>query len=89
MARLVVLADCRVTQRTTTTPAKSSEIPVVVPGYNAQAVPNYLNTMSTPDNTQQPEQDIQDLTDQNFEEVSGGAQPVVAALGRGALGTIP
>ena len=36
--------------------------------------------MTTPDNTQEPEQDVQELTEENLEEVSGGAA-VTALLG--------
>ncbi len=36
--------------------------------------------MNTPDNTQEPEQDVQELTDENLNEVSGGMVTLSSAL---------
>ncbi len=45
--------------------------------------------MTTPEQTPDTELEVQELTDENLEEVSGGAHPVVAALGGGLLGDTP
>lgn len=48
---------------------------VVVPRHNAEAVLNSLNAMTTSDNTEQTNEEVQELTDENLEEVSGGVSP--------------
>jgi hypothetical protein len=45
--------------------------------------------MTTPDQTPDNELEAQEVTEENLEEVSGGAHPVVDALGCGLLGNNP
>ncbi len=47
---------------------------VVVPRHNAEAVLNSLNAMTTSDNTEQTNEEVQELTDENLDEVCGGGE---------------
>ncbi len=45
--------------------------------------------MTTPDQTPDTELEVQELTEENLEEVSGGRRLVVAGQGIGTSGSIP
>ncbi len=45
--------------------------------------------MTTPDQTPDTELEVEELTHEILDEVSGGAHPVVEALGGGLLGNTP